>query len=246
MEITNTKPRYKRILIKLSGEALSDKNNRNIISKEKLASITDVIYKIQQSGVEVGIVIGAGNIWRGKLGKELNIERATADYMGMMGTIVNSMALSSSLNEKGAQCRIMSALEVKAVSEPYIRLRAINHLAKKTIVIFAAGTGNPFFTTDTAACLRALETNCDAIFMAKNNVEGVYDSDPRKNKDAKLLKKQTFHDIIINKLDVMDHTAVTLLNDSNIKIHVFNMDNADNFIEILNGNDVGTVITKGD
>ena len=169
---------YKRILLKLSGEALSDNRQKLILDAGHLDIIATAIKSMYEQGVQIAIVVGAGNIWRGKLAEQIGIERSTADYMGMLGTIINALALQSAVEKTGLECRVMSAIEVKAVSEPYIKKRAISHMEKGRVVIFAGGTGNPFFTTDTTATLRAIEIEADAILMAKNGVDGVYDDDP--------------------------------------------------------------------
>jgi uridylate kinase len=238
--------KYKRILVKLSGEALADKKEKVILDAKNLDHVAKTIKKMAERNVQVAIVVGAGNIWRGKLADTIGIERSTADYMGMLGTIINSLALQSALDNNGVPCRVMSAIEVRAVAEPYIRKRAIRHLEKGRVVIFAGGTGNPFFTTDTTATLRALDIDADAIFVAKNGVEGVYDSDPRTNKDAKLLKRISFDEVISMNLQVMDQTAIAMIQDKNIIVHVFNMQDCDNFTKILDGEDIGTIMKKGE
>lgn len=237
--------KYKRILIKLSGEALIDEKNHLILDKHKLESIAKVVKKLHQEKVQVGIVIGAGNIWRGKLAKAMNIDPATGDYMGMIATVINATALSNAIERFNLKCRVMSSVEVKSVAEPYLRLRAIAHLNAGKVVIFAGGTGNPYFTTDTAAALRATEIEAEAIFMAKNGVDGVYTADPRKNKNAKLIKKISFQECVNKKLGVMDLTALTTLIASNdkIKIHVFGM-KEENFINVVKGKNIGTVLSK--
>ncbi|MCQ2787023.1 MAG: UMP kinase [Bacilli bacterium] len=237
--------KYKRILIKVSGEALADDKNHLILDKNKLESIAKVVKKLHQAKVQVGIVIGAVNIWRGKLAKSMNIDPATGDYMGMIATVINATALSNAIERFGLKCRVMSSVEVKSVAEPYLRLRAIAHLNAGKIVIFAGGTGNPYFTTDTAAALRATEIEAEAIFLAKNGVDGVYTADPRTNKNAKLIKKISFQDCVNKKLGVMDLTALTTLIASNdkIKIHVFGMKEK-NFLDVVNGKNIGTVLSK--
>lgn len=237
--------KYKRILIKLSGEALADEKNHLILDKQKLESIARVVKKLHQAKVQVGIVIGAGNIWRGKLAKAMNIDPATGDYMGMIATVINATALSNAIERFNLKCRVMSSVEVKSVAEPYLRLRAIAHLNAGKVVIFAGGTGNPYFTTDTAAALRATEIEAEAIFMAKNGVDGVYTADPRKNKNVKLIKKISFQECVNKKLGVMDLTALTTLIASNdkIKIHVFGM-KEENFINVVKGKNIGTVLSK--
>ena len=237
--------KYKRILIKISGEALADEKNHLILDKKKLEGIASVVKKLHQAKVQVGIVIGAGNIWRGKLAKSMNIDPATGDYMGMIATVINATALSNAIERLKLKCRVMSSVEVKSVAEPYLRLRAIAHLNAGKVVIFAGGTGNPYFTTDTAAALRATEIEAEAIFMAKNGVDGVYTADPRKNKNAKLIKKISFQECVNKKLGVMDLTALTTLIASNdkIRIHVFGM-KEENFLNIVKGKSVGTLLTK--
>ena len=234
--------KYKRVLVKLSGEALKDDSSKQIFAKETLDKVSDAIKRLVDKKVQVCIVVGAGNIWRGKLGKEIGIETATADYMGMLGTIINALALQAAIEKKDMTCRVLSAIKADEVSEPYIRRRAIRHLEKNRVVIFAGGTGNPYFTTDTTASLRAKECNCDAILMAKNNVDGVMTSDPRINKDAKLIKNLTYLDLLKQELGVMDQTAVSLLRNSKIETRVFNMNNIENFDKVIEGQDIGTTI----
>jgi len=238
--------KYKRIILKLSGEALADKSGKMILEAHRLDNIAEAIKIMVGKGVQVGVVIGAGNIWRGKLAEQIGIDRSTADYMGMLGTIINSMALQSAIEKLGIECRVMSAVEVRAVAEPYIRRKAIRHLEKNRVVIFAGGTGNPYFTTDTTASLRAMEMEAQAILMAKNGVDGVYSDDPEKNPDAKFIPEITFKEMINQNLKVMDPTAASLLMEKNIEINVFNMNDLTNFEKILNGERVGTIIRKGE
>lgn len=238
------KPIYKRIVVKVSGEALGDEKDKTILDKKKLAEVATSIKALFDLGVEVSVVVGAGNIWRGRLAESVGIDHSTGDYMGMLGTIINALALQSAFEEKGLEVRVMSAINVPQVSEPYIRRKAIHHLECGRVVIFAGGTGNPFFTTDTTATLRALDIGADAIVMGKNGVDGVFDSDPRKNKDAKLLKKLTFEEALERKLEVMDLTALAMLSGTNMRINVFNMDNSDALVDVLLGKDIGSVIAK--
>jgi uridylate kinase len=191
------------------------------------------------------VVIGAGNIWRGKLAKSIGIESSTADYMGMLGTIINSLALQSALENEGVQCRVLSSIHVEQVAENYIRRRAIRHLEKGRVVIFAGGTGSPYFSTDTTASLRAMEIHADTIFMAKNGVAGVYDSDPKVNANAKLIKHITFDEMLNKKLAVMDLTAVSLIKDSPIVIRVFDMKDTKNLLQVIKDHSIGTTIQKG-
>lgn len=236
--------KYKRVLLKISGEALKDKDGKMIIDSEFLGRVAQSIKIMHDKGTEVAVVIGAGNIFRGKLAKDIKIEHSVADYMGMLGTIINSLALQSALENINIECRVMSAIEVDAVCEPYIRRRAISHLEKGIITIFAGGTGNPYFTTDTTASLRAIEINADAILMAKNGVEGVYSEDPRVNADAILYSKLSYEELYKKNLAVMDHTAVAMLLEKNIDTIVFSMQNLDNFSKIIEGEPVGTLISK--
>jgi uridylate kinase len=198
---------------------------------------------VQAEGVEVAVVVGGGNIYRGLAGTAAGMDRATGDYMGMLATVLNALALQDALEKLGAHTRVQSAIEISEVAEPYIRRRAMRHLEKGRIVIFAAGTGNPFFTTDTAAALRALEIHAEAILMAKNGVEGVYDADPRVNPDAKFLPEITHREAIERRLAVMDSTALSLCMDNALPIYVFNMDDEENIFRIVSGERVGTVVT---
>ena len=237
--------KYKRVLLKLSGEALQDSEEKSIFSAEILNNIAEAIKKMTNQGIEVAVVVGAGNIWRGKMAQTIGIEPATAGYMGMLGTIINALALQSSLEKHEVDCRVLSAINVNEVAEPYIRRRALRHLEKKRVVIFAGGTGNPFFTTDTAAALRAKETNCDAILMAKNGTDGVLSADPKLDKTATLIEEITYREMLTKNLKVMDSTAVSLLQESTIEIRVFNINDLSNLKKVLDGEKVGTTIKKG-
>jgi len=233
--------KYKRILIKLSGEAIGKENGREIDSL-KLEKVVNQIVDISKLGVEIGIVIGAGNFWRGKYGSDY-MERTTSDYMGMLATALNALALQDMIESKGLFTRVMSAIEMREIAEPYIRRKAIKHLEKKRIVIFACGTGNPYFTTDSAAALRAMEIDADAIFLAKN-VDGVYNKDPRTNPDAIKYDEVTYMQVISEKLAVMDSTAVTLCMENKMPIYIFAL-NAENSIEkVLAGEKIGTRIER--
>lgn len=238
--------KYKRILLKLSGEALADKNNNVILASYSLDQVAASIKRMIDKGVQVAVVVGAGNIWRGKLAEQIGIERSTADYMGMLGTIINALALQSAIEKTGVGCRVLSAIEVKSVAETYIRRRAIRHLEKGRVVVFAGGTGTPYFTTDTCATLRAMEIGADAILMAKNGVDGVYTADPHVDKNAKFIKEITFNEMLKQELRVMDPTAVALLKDYDVEIRVFDMNKEDNITKIVDGEDVGTTIRKGE
>lgn len=233
---------YRRVILKLSGEALADAKDATILDHEKLASIANSVAMIRELGVDVGIVVGAGNIWRGRLADKIGIESSTADYMGMLGTVINALAIQSAIEEKGLSCRVLSAINVPQVCEPYYRRKAISHLEKGRVVIFAGGTGNPYCTTDSCAALRALEVNADAILMAKNGVDGVYDADPRTHKDAKKLTRLTLNEMIERQLAVMDLGAAAMLTGKKKTIRVFSMDDPEAFRKVLLGEDVGTTV----
>ncbi len=234
---------YKRILLKLSGEALKGETQFGI-DPQTVKETAKQIKEIYDLGCEIGVVCGGGNIWRGKTGAELGIERAQADYMGMLATVMNSLALQNALEQIGVPTRCMSALEVHAVAEPYIRPRAIRHLEKGRVCIFAGGLGNPYYSTDTAAATRALEIGAEAILMAKNGTEGVYDSDPRKNPDAKMYEELTFSEVLNQNLAVMDSTAASLCKDNGMKLLVFNMNKEGNIVKAVKGEKIGTLVTN--
>jgi uridylate kinase len=234
-----------RVLLKLSGEALMGDLGYGI-DPAKVTEAAEEVVSATRAGVEVAIVVGAGNIFRGVVGSASGMEQATADYMGMIATVLNALALQDALEKAGVDTRVQSAIEIQEVAEPYIRRRAIRHLEKGRVVIFAGGTGNPFFTTDTAAALRALEIGAQAILMAKNGVEGIMDSDPRVNKDAVLLPDITGREALERNLRVMDSTALSLCMDNNLPIHVFNMSTRGNVARILGGEHVGTIVRNDD
>jgi uridylate kinase len=236
-------PAFRRILLKLSGEALMGSADFGA-DPERLAAIAAAIRKVSERGVEVAIVVGGGNIFRGLKGAAAGMDRATGDYMGMLATVLNALALQDALEKSGSDTRVQSAITISEVAEPYIRRRAMRHLEKGRVVIFAAGTGNPFFTTDTAAALRALEIRAEAILMAKNGVEGVYDADPREQPDAEFLPALTHREAIERRLAVMDSTALSLCMDNDLPIHVFNMDDEGNIDRIVSGERVGTVVSS--
>lgn len=237
--------KYKRVLLKLSGEALSDRENDAILGANNLNKVSLAIKEMVDLGVQVCIVVGAGNIWRGRLAESIGIERSTADYMGMLGTIINALALQSALENNGMETRVMTSIEMKQVAEPYIKRKAENHLKKGRVIIFGGGTGNPFFTTDTTAALRANELNCEAILMAKNGVDGVYSADPRKDKNAVFFEKLTYKEMLKKDLEVMDNTALSLCMNTDIELRVFNMADYQNFHRVIMGENVGTTIKKG-
>jgi len=233
-------PVFRRVLLKLSGEALMGEREYGI-DLDTIEAIAREILDVHERGLEVAIVIGAGNFYRGMAAAAEGMDRATADYAGMLATVLNSLALQDALERQGGQTRLLSAIEIAEVAEPYIRRRAIRHLEKRRIVIFAAGTGNPFFTTDTAAALRALEIGADTILMAKHAVAGVYDGDPRLDPKAAFLPELTHREAIERGLKVMDTTALSLCMDNNLPIHVFALDEG-NIRRIVLGERVGTII----
>lgn len=236
---------YKRIVLKISGESLAgDKTSGSILDISILNDYARVIKELVNEGVQVSIVVGAGNIWRGKIAENMGMDRATGDYMGMLGTIMNALAIQNILEQNDVKTRVMTSLPINAVAEPYIRRKAITHLEKGYVVIFGGGTGNPFFSTDTAAALRASEIGAEVILMAKNGVAGVYSADPKTNKDAILYSQITYIDVIQQQLKVMDTTAVSLCMDNNIDIVVFNMSDSNNLIRVINGEKIGTTIRK--
>jgi uridylate kinase len=234
-------PAFKRILLKLSGEALMGGLDYGA-DPDRIAAIARQVKKTADRGVEIAIVVGGGNIYRGLSGAAAGMDRATGDYMGMLATVLNALALQDALEKIGAVTRVQSAITISEVAEPYIRRRAMRHLERGRIVIFAAGTGNPFFTTDTAAALRALEIHAEAILMAKNGVEGVYSADPRVDPDARFIAELTHREAIEQRLAVMDSTALSLCMDNSLPIHVFNMDDEQNIDRIVCGERVGTVV----
>jgi uridylate kinase len=235
-------PAFQRVLLKLSGEALMGSHEYGA-DPDRIAAIATAIKKVTDSGVEFGVVVGGGNIYRGLAGAAAGMDRATGDYMGMLGTVINALAFQDVLEREGLDTRVMTAIRMEEVAEPYIRRRAIRHLEKGRIVIFAAGTGNPFFTTDTAAALRALEIHADAILMAKHGVDGVYTDDPRAVADAEFLPELTHREAIERRLSVMDSTALSLCMDNSLPIYVFNMDDEGNIERIVSGERVGTVVS---
>lgn len=234
--------KYNRILLKLSGEALKG-NTEFGVDPRTVQTIASEIKEIALAGVSVGIVVGGGNIWRGKTASELGMERVQADYMGMLATIINGLAIQDALEQQGIPTRVMSAIAAQQAVEPYIRRRAIRHFEKGRVVIFVGGAGVPYFSTDTAAAIRCAEINADVMLMAKNGVEGVYDSDPRKNPNAVLFKELSHEDLLKKQLAVMDLTAASLLKDNKIEVRVFNMNVPGNITKVALGDEtLGTVI----
>ena len=237
-------PRFSRVLLKLSGEALMGDLEFGT-DAEQVRRIAEQVASTRGLGVEVAVVVGAGNIYRGLEVAAEGMDRATGDYMGMLATVLNALTLQDALEKVGEHTRVLSAIDVKEVAEPYIRRRAMRHLEKGRVVIFAAGTGNPFFTSDTAAALRALEVHAEAILMAKNGVEGVYDSDPATNPEALFIPEISHREAIEQGLRVMDSTALSLCMDNDLPIYVFNMADPQNIDRIVCGERVGTLVASG-
>lgn len=236
--------KYKRVLLKLSGEALKNKSGYGI-NPAIMLSIANQIKEVSETGAEVAIVVGGGNIFRGISASEHGMDRATADYVGMLATVMNSLALQDALEKIDSNTRVLSAISMQEVAESYIRRRAIRHLEKNRIVIFAAGTGNPFFSTDTAAALRALEINADVILKA-TKVDGVYDADPVKHPEAKKIDSISYIDVIKKGLKIMDATAISLCMDNDLPIVVFNMSVEGNIKKVITGEKIGTLVNKGE
>lgn len=235
-------PKYSRVMLKLSGESLKGDQGFGI-SPQTLQYVASEVHKAWRSGVQIGIVIGGGNIWRGATYEATGMDRSTADYAGMLATVMNAIALQDALENLGAAVRTQTAIAMAVVAEPYIRRRAIRHMEKGRIVIFAGGTGNPYMSTDTAAALRSLETGADALLMAKNNIDGVYDSDPNGNPAAKKFDHLTHHEALSLRLQALDSTALSLCMDNEMTIAVFNMFVDGNLGKVLSGENVGTLIT---
>jgi uridylate kinase len=235
-------PSFKRILLKLSGEALLGDLEYGA-DPGRIAAIARQVAQVAERDVEIAVVVGGGNIYRGLRGAAEGMDRATGDYMGMLATVLNALALQDALEKLGADTRVQSAITISEVAESYIRRRAMRHLEKGRIVIFAAGTGNPFFTTDTAAALRALEIHAEALLMAKNGVEGVYTADPRTEADARFIEAISHREAIEQRLGVMDSTALSLCMDNGLPIYVFNMDDERNIDRIVSGERVGTLVS---
>ena len=233
--------KYKRVVLKLSGESLAGDQGFGI-NPSVVESIASQIKIIREHGIDVAAVVGGGNIWRGLAGSAKGMERAPADYMGMLATVMNSLALQDALEKMGVDSRVQSAIEMRQVAEPYIRRRAIRHMEKGRVVIFAAGTGNPYFSTDTTAALRAAEIEADVILMAKKNTDGIYDSDPNHNPNAKKFDTLEYIEILQRGLAVMDSTATSLCMDNKIPIVVFNIDHHENILKAAMGEEIGTTV----
>ncbi len=232
-------PKYRRILLKLSGEALAG-DFKTGIDADTLNAVSDKIREAYDMGVEISIVVGGGNFWRGRSG--VGMDRTTADHMGMLATVINSLALQDALESRGIPTRVQSAIEMRQIAEPYIRRKAVRHLEKKRIVIFACGTGNPYFSTDTTAALRAAEIDADVILKA-TMVDGVYDKDPKKNTDAVRYETLSFSEALAKRLGVMDSTAMSLCMDNQIPLVVFDLSDPENILRVLRGENIGTILT---
>lgn len=241
--MSKEKPKFKRVLLKLSGEALMG-NKSFGIDPQMLDSIARQIKKINEKGIEVAIVVGGGNFWRGVTAEAAGMDRATADYAGMLATIINALALQDALENHAIVTRTQSAITVQAIAEPHIRRRAIRHLEKKRVVIFAGGTGNPYMTTDTAAALRAIEINAEVLLVAKNKVDGIYSADPKKNPDAKKYHHLTHRQALNLQLEVMDITAFSLCQQNKLPIIVFDLQDKDSIVRVIDGEAIGTVVTN--
>lgn len=234
------KPIYKRVLLKISGEALAGDKSFGLDEKT-IATVTDVLKQVNEMGVEVAIVVGGGNFWRGRTGE--NMDRTRADHMGMLATTINSLALQDALESRGVPTRVQTGIEMRQIAEPYIRGKADKHLEKGRVVVFGCGTGNPYFSTDTAAALRAAEINAEIILLAKK-VDGVYDSDPNINPDAKKYTELSYIDVLNKGLGVMDSTATSLCMDNHIPIRVFGLDNPENIVKAVCGEEIGTIVKE--
>lgn len=233
---------YKRILLKLSGEALAGKHNG--YNPEVLTSIAQEVKSLKELGVQVAIVVGGGNFIRGKFAEDMGVDRVQADYMGMLGTVINAIAIQGVFEKNGLETRVQSAIEMSKIAEPFIVRKALRHLDKGRVVIFAAGTGSPYFSTDTTAALRASEIGADVIFMAKNGVDGVYSADPKIDKNAVKFDKLTYMEVLSKQLQVMDATAISMCMDNDIDLIVFNMASPGNILKAVSQEAIGTLITK--
>lgn len=238
-------PIFKRVILKLSGEALAGRNEYGI-DPAVVDSIARQIKSVTERGVSVAVVVGGGNIWRGKAGFDKGMDRATADYMGMLATVINSLALQDSIEKHGVDSRVQTAIEMRQVAEPFIRRRAMRHMEKGRVVIFAGGTGNPYFSTDTTAALRAAEIEADVILMGKLGTDGVYDSDPRQNPKAKKFSELSYLEVLNRGLQVMDSTATSLCMDNGIPIIVFDILGEGNILRVVLGEDIGQTLVRGE
>lgn len=236
-------PKYKRIVLKLSGEALAGEKGFGL-DPSVLSSIAEQTKEVFELGIQIAVVVGGGNFWRGLAGSHNGVDRATADYMGMLATVINALALQDAFEKAGMETRVQTAIEMREIAEPYIRRRAMRHLEKSRVVIFAAGTGNPFFSTDTTAALRAVEVDAEIILMAKK-VDGVYSADPKKDPQAHKYEDLDFMDVLKKRLSVMDSTATSLCMDNQIPIIVFNINESGNIRRIVMGEKIGTIVRGG-
>lgn len=236
-----SKPKYQRVVLKLSGEALAGEEGFGI-NPLIVKQVAEEIKEVHDLGVEIAVVVGGGNIWRGEIGANLGMERAQADYMGMLATVLNALALQDTLENSNVPTRVQTSIEMRQIAEPYIRRRAERHLEKGRVVIFAGGTGNPYFSTDTASALRAAEVDADVILMAKNNVDGIYSADPKKDDQAVKYEELTHLDVISKGLQVMDSTASSLSMDNNIPLVVFNLNESGNIKRVVLGEEIGTTV----
>lgn len=236
-------PKYKRIVLKISGEALAGEAGFGL-SPKVIKNVAQQVKEVVDLGVEVAVVVGGGNIWRGKVGSEMGMDRTTADYMGMLATVMNAMAMQDALEKEGAETRVATSIDMRQVAEPYIRRKAVRNLEKNRVVIFAGGTGNPYFSTDTTAALRAAEIEADVILMAKNNVDGVYSADPQKDPNAVKYDELSYLDVISQGLEVMDSTASSLCMDNDIPLVVFSIMEEGNIKRAVCGEKIGTVVGR--
>jgi uridylate kinase len=241
---SNSAAKWSRVLLKLSGEAFAGDGSHGVIDYQAVAKIAGEVARLQQSGVQTAIVIGGGNVMRGQLAEKAGMKRVTADHIGMLGTVVNALALQDSLEQQGVDTRVQSAVHIQTVAEPYINRRALRHLEKGRVVILAGGTGNPFFTTDTAAALRASEVRAEAILMAKNGTDGVYDKDPRLSSDAVKFDRISYSEAIARRLKVMDLTAMAFCMENNLPIVVFDINVPGNIQRVAEGAPIGTLVAK--
>ena len=242
--LSNSTTRWSRVLLKLSGEAFAGDGSHGVIDYQAVAKIAGEVARLQASGVQTAIVIGGGNVMRGQLAEKAGMKRVTADHIGMLGTVVNALALQDSLEQQGVDTRVQTAVHIQTVAEPYINRRALRHLEKGRVVILAGGTGNPFFTTDTAAALRASEVRAEAILMAKNGTDGVYDKDPRLSSDAVKFDRISYSDAIARRLKVMDLTAMAFCMENNLPIVVFDINVPGNIQRVAEGAPIGTLVAK--
>lgn len=236
--------KWSRVLLKLSGEAFAGDGSKGVIDYEAVAQMAEEVAGLHRAGVQIAIVIGGGNVMRGQFAEASGMKRVTADHIGMLGTVVNALALQDSLEQRDVHTRVLTAMPIQTVAEPYINRRALRHLEKDRVIILAGGTGNPFFTTDTASALRASEVRADAMLMAKNGTDGVYDKDPRRHSDAVKFDRISYADAIDRRLKVMDLTALTFCMENNMPIVVFDINAPGSILRVARGEPIGTLVTK--